>query len=86
MKEEEKLYNPHIFNLNSDPMLSGKVVHILNSGNNSIGNHKKGRESDIAMLGPRLVYSRMLGDSKFFFFRESSLFAKKSYSYKFNFL
>ncbi len=47
----EKKNKPHIFNLNFDPQLSGKVVHILHAGEMEIGN-TKGKPSDIPMAGP----------------------------------
>jgi hypothetical protein len=50
-KEEERLKKPHLFNLNPDPILSGKVVHILKAGATTIGN-RKGDPSDITMVGP----------------------------------
>ena len=43
---------PHIFNLNQDPQLSGRIIHILKPGATTIGN-RKGVESDITMIGPR---------------------------------
>ncbi len=46
-----KRERPHIFNLNFDPQLSGKVVHILHAGEMEIGN-TKGKPSDIPMAGP----------------------------------
>ncbi|KAB7507962.1 Kinesin-like protein KIF28P [Armadillidium nasatum] len=52
-KEEEKQRKPHIFNLNSDPQLSGKIIHILRAGNNTIGN-RRGDTSDIVMIGPSM--------------------------------
>ncbi|XP_018021653.1 kinesin-like protein KIF28P isoform X2 [Hyalella azteca] len=50
-KEEERLKKPHLYNLNPDPILSGKVVHILKAGATTIGN-RKGDPSDITMVGP----------------------------------
>ena len=50
-KEEEKLKKPHIYNLNIDPQLNGRIVHILKPGATTIGN-RKGKPSDITMLGP----------------------------------
>ena len=53
-KEDEKQHKPHIYNLNSDNQLTGKIVHILKSGETTVGN-RKGTESDIVMTGPRYV-------------------------------
>ncbi len=48
---EEKKTKPHLFNLNFDPQLSGRIVHILQKPETEIGN-RKGQESDICMVGP----------------------------------
>ena len=48
---EEKKSKPHLFNLNFDPQLSGRLVHIFQKHELEIGN-KKGKESDICMVGP----------------------------------
>jgi kinesin family protein 1 len=48
-KEMEE--HPHIYNLNFDPQLSGKIVHILKKPETEIGN-RKGNESDVCMVGP----------------------------------
>ena len=48
---EEKKSKPHLFNLNFDPQLSGRLVHIFQKSETEIGN-KKGHESDICMIGP----------------------------------
>ncbi len=48
---KKKKENPHIYNLNVDPQLSGKVVHILPAGEVEIGN-QKGSKSEIVMVGP----------------------------------
>jgi len=50
---EEKKTKPHLFNLNFDPQLSGRLVHIFQKSDTEIGN-KKGKESDICMVGPGL--------------------------------
>ncbi|XP_066989396.1 kinesin-like protein KIF28 [Macrobrachium rosenbergii] len=52
-KEQEKQKKPHIYNLNVDPMLSGRILHILKPGANSVGN-RKGEESYITMVGPSI--------------------------------
>ena len=49
--QKEKKKFPHIYNLNFDPQLSGKVIHILRKPETEIGN-RKGNESDICMIGP----------------------------------
>merc|ERR1719400_1838343 len=48
---EEKKSKAHLFNLNFDPQLSGRLVHIFQKSELEIGN-KKGKESDICMIGP----------------------------------
>ncbi len=48
---KEKKKNPHLYNLNFDPQLNGKIIHILKKSQTEIGN-KKGKESDICMIGP----------------------------------
>ncbi|XP_069953210.1 kinesin-like protein KIF28 [Cherax quadricarinatus] len=52
-KEQDKQTKPHIYNLNVDPMLSGRVVHILNPGVSTVGN-RKGEESTITMISPNI--------------------------------
>ena len=49
--EKEKTQHPHIYNLNFDPQLSGKIVHILKKPETEIGNNKP-PHSDITMVGP----------------------------------
>ena len=56
---EEKKHKPHLFNLNFDPQLSGRLVHIFQKSDTEIGN-KKGRESDICMVGPGWVISYLI--------------------------
>ncbi len=48
---KEKEEHPHIYNLNFDPQLSGKIVHILKKKETTIGN-RKGADVDICMVGP----------------------------------
>ena len=48
---EQSKTNPHIVNLNYDPQLSGKIIHIMKKSSTEIGN-RKGHESDICMIGP----------------------------------
>ena len=50
LQKEKKKY-PHIYNLNFDPQLSGKIIHILRKPDTEIGN-RKGKDSDICMIGP----------------------------------
>ncbi|KAK8780629.1 hypothetical protein V5799_018025 [Amblyomma americanum] len=49
--EEEKKAIPHLSNLNLDPLLSGRIVHILQKGTSTVGK----ADADIAMLGVGLV-------------------------------
>ncbi|GFS78922.1 kinesin-like protein KIF28P [Nephila pilipes] len=49
--EKEKKVRPHFTNLNFDPMLSGKIVHLLKSGENIVG---KTDQADIQLLGPSI--------------------------------
>lgn len=49
---DERNTMPHLVNLNPDPQLSGKLVHIFYPGTKEIGN-RKGKESDIVIIGPR---------------------------------
>jgi hypothetical protein len=44
-------FRPHIYNLNFDPQLSCRIIHIIQKPETSIGN-RKGHESDICMVGP----------------------------------
>ncbi len=44
-------FRPHIYNLNFDPQLSARIVHIIQKPETTIGN-RKGHESDICMVGP----------------------------------
>ena len=48
---EKKKKVSHIYNLNVDPQLSGKVVHFV-EGSKKIGT-KKGENVDIVLVGPR---------------------------------
>ena len=49
--QKEKKSNPHLYNLNFDPQLNGKIIHILKKSETEIGN-SKGNDSDICMIGP----------------------------------
>ncbi len=48
---KQKKERPHLHNLNFDPQLSNKIVHILKDGDQEIGS-PKGQKSDITMAGP----------------------------------
>lgn len=48
---KQKKTHAHLYNLNFDPQLSGKIVHILKKPETEVGN-QKGKESDICMIGP----------------------------------
>merc|ERR1719186_1127946 len=62
---EEKKTKPHLFNLNFDPQLSGRLVHIFQKSETEIGN-QKGHESDICMIGPGVhpEHARVRQDKK----------------------
>lgn len=49
--DEEKVSNPHLSNLNFDEQLTGKIVHIIRKGENTIG---KGTGCQINLYGPRI--------------------------------
>lgn len=49
---EGKLNNPHLSNLNFDEQLSGRIIHIIKSGINTIG---KNVSCDIKLYGPRIL-------------------------------
>ena len=49
--QKERKSNPHLYNLNFDPQLNGKIIHILKKEQTEIGN-RKGNDSDICMIGP----------------------------------
>ena len=48
---KDKQTKPHLYNLNFDPQLSGRIIHILEKPETVIGSRKV-KESDIRMLGP----------------------------------
>jgi len=48
---KDKETRPHIFNLNMDPQLTGRIVCPLKKKSTEVGN-RKGGESDITMVGP----------------------------------
>ena len=49
---ERRNKEPHIYNLNFDPQLTGKIVHFISGEQVTIGNNK-GDPCDIALMGPR---------------------------------
>ena len=51
---QAKKTTPHIFNMNFDPQLSGRIVHILDKKETQIGNRRRAanRDADIIMIGP----------------------------------
>ncbi|KAG8190882.1 hypothetical protein JTE90_010307 [Oedothorax gibbosus] len=55
--EELKKQHPHLSNLNFDPQLSGKILHILKKGANIIG---KEDNTDILLLGPSIQESHAI--------------------------
>nr|XP_040578221.1 kinesin-like protein KIF28P isoform X1 [Lepeophtheirus salmonis]XP_040578231.1 kinesin-like protein KIF28P isoform X1 [Lepeophtheirus salmonis]XP_040578235.1 kinesin-like protein KIF28P isoform X1 [Lepeophtheirus salmonis] len=48
---EDKKSKTHLYNLNFDPQLSGRIIHIIQKPITEIGN-RKGNESDVCMVGP----------------------------------
>ncbi|TRY68620.1 hypothetical protein TCAL_12159 [Tigriopus californicus] len=48
--DEKKKTVPHLYNLNVDPQLSGRIVHFVEKDSTEIGN-QKGQTSDICMVG-----------------------------------
>ncbi|CAH1773103.1 unnamed protein product [Owenia fusiformis] len=50
---EKKKTTPHIYNLNFDPQLSGRIVYFTELPENKIGS-KKGDPSDIVLAGPSI--------------------------------
>ena len=48
---KDKQTKPHLYNLNFDPQLNGRIIHILEKPETEVGN-RKGKESDICMVGP----------------------------------
>ena len=49
---EKKKSTPHIYNLNFDPQLSGRIVHFIDGEKKAVGNGK-GEGIDIVLVGPR---------------------------------
>ena len=47
-----KKTTPHIYNINFDPQLSGRIVHILDKPETQVGNGKNKDEGEIVMIGP----------------------------------
>lgn len=57
--EQAKKKHPYLFNLNFDEQLSGKIVHIINNGTNTLG---KSNECNIHLYGPSIqdVHARLI--------------------------
>ena len=51
--EEEEKKIPHLSNLNEDPALCGKLLHMIRKGKSVLGNNKSGSTPDIVLNGPR---------------------------------
>ena len=52
--EEEEKRTPHLSNLNEDPALSGKLLHMIQKGRHTLGNNKDPHtQPDIVLNGPR---------------------------------
>ena len=49
--EEEKHLHPHLSNLNFDEQLTGKIVHIIQRGKNTVG---KSSDCQICLYGPKI--------------------------------
>ena len=49
-----KKTTPHLYNINYDPQLSGRIVHILDKAETQIGNgkNKEDQSGEIVMIGP----------------------------------
>ena len=47
-----KKTTPHIYNINFDPQLSGRIVHILDKAETQVGNGKNKDDGEIVMIGP----------------------------------
>lgn len=52
-QNEKKKSTPHLFNLNIDSQLSGKIIHFIEKDTTKIGN-KNGEQSDITLGGPSI--------------------------------
>ncbi|CAH1793752.1 unnamed protein product [Owenia fusiformis] len=69
-KEEEDITKwPHLWNLNEDPALCGKIIHFLKSEKELIGNGKGQTSVTICINGPNIVENHA-----FIFNREGSVF------------
>ena len=49
---------PHLYNLNFDPQLSGRIVYFVEAGKVTVGN-SKGEPCAITLMGPRQDFSFM---------------------------
>ena len=54
-QEEEEKKMPHFSNLNEDPALMGKLVHLCRPGTSKVGNGKDGGTPDMLLNGLRCV-------------------------------
>lgn len=52
--DEKKKTTPHIYNLNQDPQLSGRIVHFLEGDNKLIGSSGSEGEVGIRIVGPSI--------------------------------
>jgi pSer/pThr/pTyr-binding forkhead associated (FHA) protein len=50
-QQKKRESQPHLVNLNEDPMLSGVVIHILNDGEMSVGRRNADPPPDLALSG-----------------------------------
>ena len=52
--EEEEKRTPHLSNLNEDPALCGKLLHMIRKGKSLLGNNKDAsQQPEIILNGPR---------------------------------
>lgn len=51
LEEQKKNLHPHLSNLNFDEQLTGKIVHIIQKGKNTIG---KSTDCQINLYGPKI--------------------------------
>eukprot|EP00118_Oscarella_pearsei_P013302 m.105220 g.105220 ORF g.105220 m.105220 type:complete len:1030 (+) comp37217_c0_seq30:391-3480(+) len=54
LREKERLSTPHLYNLNVDPQLTGKVVYVTKNGQHTIGNRNTEPAPDILLIGPNI--------------------------------
>ena len=56
--EEEEKRTPHLSNLNEDPALCGKLLHMIRKGKSLLGNNKDAsQQPEIILNGPRFSSS-----------------------------